>query len=197
MKRSEILFGIAKIPADFFMTILAFLLAYKLRLLTETLKGFAKPIDYSVLPTPREYMNFSIWLALAIIIIFMLGKMYNLKTTEKFSKEIKKTILLWIIWAMAIITYFFFTRTLPFSRLAILYSWTLALIFIIFGRGIIRIIQKIFLYAGIGRRKLLFIGKNSIAEELKKHFEKDKNYKIFGVMDNQNISNLEELIKKK
>ena len=59
MKRFEVYFGIVKIPMDFLMTVLAFMLAYKLRLITEPIKGFSKAIDFSVLPTLSHYLIFS------------------------------------------------------------------------------------------------------------------------------------------
>lgn len=199
MKKFEIFFGVIKAPVDFIMTILAFLAAYQLRLLTEPIEGFAKAIDYTVLPTIKEYMNFSTGVAIALIVIFAIGGVYTLKTTFGFSKETRKVITLWLVWAMAIITYFFFTRTFPFSRLAILYSWTLTILFIIFGRGIIRIIQKVFLKFGIGTRRLLFIGNNKITEEISKSLSRNSNYKILGIIGGNlgQISQLPYIIKTK
>lgn len=185
MKRFEIFFGIIKVPLDFIMTVLGFLAAYQLRLITESLEGFAKPIDYTVLPSPFEYFQFSLWTAFTLIIVFTIGRMYTLKTTFRFSSEIAKTFGLWLVWAMLIITYFFFTRSFPFSRLATLYSWTLTLTFIILGRAIVRIIQNALLKNGIGKRKLLFIGNNAITAEIFAHLEKLPSYQIIGVIGNE------------
>jgi exopolysaccharide biosynthesis polyprenyl glycosylphosphotransferase len=208
MKRSEILFGLLKIPTDFVMAVLAFLAAYKLRLLTEPIPGVAKPIDYSVLPTIKEYLDFSIYTAIALLAVFAIGKMYSLKSTVLFSKEIRKAFLLGIIWVMLMVTYFFFTRTFPFSRLAMIYSWGIAILFIILGRAIIRILQKIALSSGIGRRRVLFIGNNAIAHELIEKFKKNKSYKIIGIVGTEqkespkgikllgNITQLEKLAKR-
>jgi len=173
MKRSEIAFGIIKIPVDFIMTFAAFIAAYELRLITEPISWISKPIDYSVLPTQIEYIYFSITVAIALVAVFALGKMYNLKTTHKFSKETKRVVTLCGIWIMLIITYFFFTRTFPFSRLAIIYSWTLTFILVIAGRAFIKLIQNAFLRAGIGKRRLLFIGNNSVTNELSKNLNFD------------------------
>ncbi len=205
MKKFEIFFGTVKIPIDFLMTILAFLAAYRLRLLTEPIPGFAKPIDYAVLPTEKAYLIFSISAALALLLVFIFGKMYTLKTTHTFSKETKKTTILCGIWAMAIITYFFFTRTFPFSRLAILYGWTLTYIFIIFGRGLVKIAQIIFLKNGIGKRKLLFIGNNNVTKELMSLLSNNLSYKIVGIVGHKkpnskvlgSISKLEYILKKR
>ncbi len=206
MKRFEIFFGIVKIPVDFISTVLAFFVAYQLRLVTEPITGIAKPIDYSILPTINEYLNFSINAAIALVVIFALGKMYGLKSTFRFPKEIRKTFILCGIWAMGMITYFFFTRTFPFSRLAILYSWVLTIIFLIIGRAAIRLIQRIFLNAGIGKRKLIFIGSGNIADEIYKNIRTNKYYNILGIIGETSAhsklkilgptNELEEIIKK-
>lgn len=182
MKRFEIFFGLIKIPTDFIMTVLAFLAAYKLRLLTEPLTNFARPIDLTVLPTTEQYLAFSIKAAIALVIIFALGKMYTLKTTEKFSEETRKNLILCILWATSIITYFFFIRTFPFSRLAIIYSWALTLLLTIIGRALIRLIQRGFLHMGIGQRRLIFIGNNNITQEISQNLAKNPSYKILGII---------------
>ncbi|MFA5947423.1 MAG: sugar transferase [Candidatus Gracilibacteria bacterium] len=206
MKKSEIFFGITKIPVDFLMTVLAFFTAYKLRLLTEPIDGLAKPIDYTVLPTPIEYLHFSLIMASALVIIFALGRMYKLKTTLSFSKEFSQTFILCLIWAMFIITYFFFTFIFPFSRLAILYSWFLTFTFVISGRGIIKIIQLLFLKIGIGKRVLLFIGNNALTQEIYKKLKHNISYEILGYIGEHeknsqlkflgSLSQLDYLIKK-
>ncbi len=206
MKRFEIFFGVIKVPIDFIMTVLAFLAAYQLRLVTEPIQGIAKPIDYSVLPTIKEYLFFSLAAASVLIIINAIAKAYTLKTTSKFSKEFKKVLSSWTLWAMFMISYFFLTRTFPFSRLAIVYSWGLTLTFILIGRVLIKIIQNGFLKAGIGKRKIVFIGDNKITKELVKVLKNDITYKIIGLIDStQNnskiknlgkISQLEYIIKK-
>jgi len=194
MKRFEIFFGLIKIPFDFIMTMLAFLAAYELRLITEPIKGIAKPIDLSVLPTLREYLQFSANLALVLVVIFAIGKMYTLKTTHKWSTEAKKIFSQVAIWGMFILSYFFFTHTFPFSRLAIAYSWVLTLLFILLGRGIIKMIQRSFLKNGIGRRHLVFIGNNSITDELYAELKKDPSYKILGLIGESKRSSLVKVL---
>jgi exopolysaccharide biosynthesis polyprenyl glycosylphosphotransferase len=185
MKRFEIFFGIVKIPSDFLMTVLAFFAAYQLRLITDSVEGIAKAVDYTALPTINEYLAFSFGAAISLILIFALGKMYSLKSTTTLGQELRKSVTLCGVWAMAIITYFFFTRTFPFSRLAILYSWSLTFLFIIFGRALIKVIQNYFLKKGVGRRKLVFIGNNRITEELYEELKTSLSYKIIGIIGNK------------
>ncbi|MFA6991811.1 MAG: sugar transferase [Candidatus Gracilibacteria bacterium] len=206
MRRFEISFGIIKIPLDFVMTVLGFLVAYKLRLITEPVEGLFKPIDYTVLPTLREYLIFSLYAAGALLVVFTVGKMYSLKRHYSYGKELRKSLLLIFIWVALIITYFFFSRTFPFSRLAIIYSWVFTYIFVISGRTIIRIVQIALLKMGIGKRKLIFIGTNTVASEVFDLLKKNPHFKILGTIGKENsecklsflgnINQLEYLIKK-
>jgi exopolysaccharide biosynthesis polyprenyl glycosylphosphotransferase len=209
MKKFEIFFGVIKVPVDFIMTVLAFLAAYELRLITEPIKGIAMPIDYSILPTIKEYLEFSISAGIALVVIFTIGKMYTFKSTTRFAKEINKSILLCLIWAMAMVTYFFFTRTFPFSRLAIIYSWILTFLFIALGKAFVRTIEIVFLRMGLGKRNLAFIGNNQLTKDIFDNLNKDIGYKIIGIIEENknentvqqaqilgNITELEEIIKK-
>ena len=178
MKKSELFFGIIKIPMDFLMTVLAFIIAYNFRLYADKNNLFEKAIDYAVLPSLNEYLSFSIYAAAALVFIFAINKMYTLKITQKFSKEAKKTTFLCGIWVMTIITYYFFIREFPFSRLAILFSWSFTLITILFGRAFINIIQRICLLSGIGKRRIIIFGSNAITNEIKEKILKDPIYEI-------------------
>ncbi|MBU1151728.1 sugar transferase [Patescibacteria group bacterium] len=182
MKKFEIFFGMIKIPLDFAMTILGFLAAYKLRLITEPSESLIKPIDYSALPTIHEYLNFSIWMALALVVIFAISKMYYLKSTHHLNKELTKSVILCAIWAMFIISYFFFTRQFPFSRLAMIYSWMFTAIFIICGKSFIRVVENFLLKQGMGKRKLVFLGNNKITQEIHKALIHNPGYTIVGTI---------------
>ncbi len=188
MKKFFLVFSAIKVPIDFLMTVLAFIAAYQLRLYTESIEGFDKPIDYSALPSEREYLIFALGAAITLIIVFAFQQMYRIKTTSSFSHEARKSFSGCALWAMAIITYFFFTRTQPFSRLAILYSWSLTLIFIILGRGIIKIIQKLFFLYGFGRTNVIFIGNNHVTQEISQKLSRNPSYKILGVLGNKSQS---------
>lgn len=199
MKKSEIFFGVLKVTFDFVATIIAFLIAYKLRLQTEPIPGFAKPIDFSILPTIKEYFHFSIYVALGLIIVFGIGKMYTLKVSYKFTKELQKIVGLSVVWIALIIMYFFAAREFPFSRLAMLYSWLLTILVIFAGRITIRIIQKITLKHGVGKRKIVIIGKGQIAKEIENSLTRDKTFEIVDVMEytEETANKLENLLEKK
>ncbi|PKL37077.1 hypothetical protein CVV38_04305 [Candidatus Peregrinibacteria bacterium HGW-Peregrinibacteria-1] len=204
MKKFEIFFGIIKVPIDFITTILAFWTAYQLRLITEPIKGIAKPLDAASLPSMESFINFSLLSAIFLILIFIIRNLYTLKTTLKFNQEIRLIISSCIIWGLLIMSGFFFTLNTAFSRLTAIYIFGLTVIFIIIGRGGIKLIQYLFLKNNIGRRNLAFIGNNNLTEKIAKKLQKDARYNLIGIIgDDQrnsklqiigNTNNLEELI---
>ena len=195
MKKSEILFGILKIPFDYFMCVLAFLIAYRLRTIT-MIGPFELPVDLSTFPEMGMYMDFALRASVVLIVLFALNRMYSLKISTKISREIWKVIVLSTYWLMILITYFFIIREFPFSRLAIGYTWVLAFTFVSFGRIIIRILQNLLLKVGVGMRRVLLIGNNKVALELEKILLKTKQVGIIETIGATDIHELERLIKK-
>lgn len=183
MKPSEIAFGLIRIPSDFLMTLLAFILAYRIRSISGFIPGINLPFDVGSLPPIDEYIQFSVYASLFLVLISIVRKMYSLKSTIRTSKEIKQIINSASIWLMAIIAYFFLIRTFPFSRLAIIYTWFLAILLITSGRMLIRFIQYLTQQAGIGRKPILFIGHNTITKRLAADFGKDISYKVIGYIN--------------
>ncbi len=182
MKKFSTFFSIIKIPFDFLLTVAAFMSAYQIRLATEI--SFAKPIDFSNLPTEQEYFYYSLIAAAALTFIFAARRSYSIHHRLNLSQETKELLFNWIIWVMAIITFYFITRTLPFSRLAIFYSWGLTFLFLFGSRLILKIVQDIFNLKGIGQTNLLLIGKNQIAKTISKNLKNNSGYKIIGILEN-------------
>jgi len=195
MKKSEIAFGILKIPFDYFMTILAFMAAYHLRTVT-TIAGIELPVDISLFPEMAEYLQFAFKTSIILLGLFAVNSMYSLKISAKLSRELWRVIVLSSYWLMILITYFFLIREFPFSRLAIVYTWLLAIIFISSGRILIKELQILLLKLGIGKRKILFIGDNKVTKELKMQLSKKAAFHIDGTISAKEIHRLPELIKK-
>lgn len=183
MKRSEIAFGIIRIPVDFLMTLAAFAVSYHLRTFQDVIPGIELELDLAQFPTLSEYFNLSTSAALLLIVIFAINGMYSLKSSAKLGKEIGKVFVLAAAWLMVIIAYFFVIREFPFSRLVLVYSWLFTVIFISSGRICINFIQHLFLKAGIGRRRILFIGFTNITKELATYFKQNPQFSLLGVID--------------
>lgn len=183
MKKTEIFFGILRIPVDIIMVLLAFIASYQLRLNTTTILGMKFPANLDSLPKFDEYLQFSLIATAFLLLIFGVKRMYSLKNTKKFSDEVKNIIALATFWLLAIIVYYFAVRGFPFSRLALGYAWLFTIIFISAGRLAFQGILYTLLKHGIGQKKLLFIGHNSITERLFERLHKDIHYDIAGFID--------------
>lgn len=206
MKKSEIVFGLLRIPTDFVMTLLGFLAAYKLRTFTHIIPGIELPLDITTFPELSKYYQFANIAAILLIALFAGNEMYQLKTTSKFTRESKKTIIVSAAWFMLLIGYFFLTRSFPFSRLALLYSWILTAIFIIIGRGTIRAVQYYLLKKGIGRRRVAVIGESNFSKDITKTILENPRYELVGFITQHRqeknmflgtIEDLEKIIEKK
>jgi len=195
MKKSELALGIARIPVDIFMILLAFLAAYNLRTVTNLIPGIALELDLTQFPSLNEYLLFALKAAGLLIVIFVINGMYSFKSSVTKSKELGRVIVLSTTWIMLIIAFFFLTRTFPFSRLALGYAWILTIVFLSAGRLIIRTIQYTLLKAGIGRRRIIFIGANRVSDELNGYFSKNLEFVVLGVVTD--VPDLEKAIKEK
>ncbi|MFH1720167.1 MAG: hypothetical protein ABH856_00970, partial [Patescibacteria group bacterium] len=184
MKRSEIAFGLARIPVDFAMAISASLIAYRLRTFPNLIPGLKLDLDLAQFQPLPEYLKFSIAAAIGLVVLFGFNKMYTLKTTYRITKEVRRVFMLNSAWLMFIIAYFFVMREFPFSRLVLVYTWVLSIILIAFGRILTKIVQREFLKIGIGQRRVLFIGNNTLTRDLFKKLRKNPIYKCIGVIDN-------------
>ncbi len=188
MKPSEIAFGIIRIPIDFLMVLAAFILAYHIRTFTDLIPGVQLPLDLSSFPPIEIYQLFSIKAALGFLALAAFSKMYSLRTTVKINNELKQIIMVTSAWLMVLIAYFFLIRSFPFSRLALIYTWFLSILFIAFGRLLIRLIVYHILKSGVGKKKLLFIGDNKITHSLLMELKKDISYSIIGYLDDKKTS---------
>ena len=189
MKKSEIIFGALRVPIDYLATIAAFLLAYYLRPITDLIPGIQYQFGEELLPNFQEY----IWLAgfstLFLVIIFAVNHLYSLKVTQRFSSGFFKVIFLVTAWMMFIIAYYFLVvHQLFFSRIALVHIWLFTITFITAGRIVIQLIQSFLLRYGVGKRRVLFIGANLVADHFYKAIKKDPSYEIIGALDEKVLS---------
>lgn len=194
MKKSEIWFGIARIPVDFGMTLVAFLIAYRLRLYTDLIPGMHFPVDLLNFPTLTEYLTLALWAAAALVIVFAVNQMYALRNTARIANEVIKVIFLVSAWIMLIIAFYFVTRQFFFSRLVLGYIWIFTALSVSSGRILIRIFQRYLTRFGIGRRRILFIGNNILTKRIAEKFKLNPSYHIIGTLTN--LKDLSKIIEK-
>ena len=179
MKRSELFFAFILVPVDIAMIIAAFVVAYYLRVDLETISVFS---DIGL----KEYLRYSIYLIPVWIILFASNGLYNIKTSRSFWSEIFKIFNASSIAILLLIVGIFLSRSLFFSRLILIFTWTASVIMISFGRTIVHLIQKYLLKFGVGRRKMILIGDNTTSSDIANYVSGNigAGYKICGVLNN-------------
>lgn len=188
MKRSEIAFDLLRIPLDFAMVVLGFLLGYKLRLQGDFIPGHQFDLNPSELLPAQDYMEFSFIFAAMLITVFAIFGLYNLKNTERQLQEIKRVCTHSIIWILVVLAYFFIIREVFFSRLVLGFSVIITIALLIASRLILNIIERKLLNAGVGRRTVLLIGGNKITKKLAESLIKDPHYKPVGFISKSSAS---------
>lgn len=184
MKRSEIFFGIIRIPLDFLATVAAFSAAYFLRTKEQFYFLLGPPVG-DIEPL-NVYLRFAFFAACILLVIFGFEGMYSLKSTYRFRKEMRKILFLCASWFMALIAYFFIMRIQFFSRLILGYAFILTMLFVILSRIIIRSTQRLALAKNIGKRRLMFIGNNKVTCELYQQFAHNPSYRVIGIITEKN-----------
>ena len=196
MKKSKIIFGVLKLPLDFIAIMAAFLLAYYIRPFTDLIPGVQFVYAPELLPPFDEYLRFSLIATIFLILLFGFGRLYSLKKSERFGKVFLK-IIFWVsAWLMFIIAYYFLVvHQLFFSRIALAHIWFFTIAFVMIGKWIIRLVQRILYHFDIGRKRVLFIGVNTLADQCYKNLKKDKRYKVIGALSDKLESRKAEKLK--
>ena len=195
MKRSEIAFGLLRIPVDFAMVVLGFLLRYKLRLQGDFIpcKQF-EVIPANFLPV-EDYFEFSLLFGAMLVAVFFFFGLYRLRNTEGGLRESRSVIKHSLVWMLMVMSYFFITREIFFSRLVLIFGAILAVFLIILARILLRSIEHLLLDAGIGQRRVLLLGANKISQRIADRLQKDPHYHVVGYLaeGSKRITNLKFL----
>jgi len=166
VKRSEIFFGLLRIPVDFLAALGALLAAYYLRAQENVLPDFFKRPDLGSFPTFDVYLQLAVVGSIAFVVLLSLFRLYSLKVTDSLLAEVRKIFSASLIWLMASITYYFVLRQFPFSRLVLFYAFAFLFLFASIGRITVKNIQRYLLRKGVGKRRILFVGENAMTQEL-------------------------------
>ena len=182
MKRSEIAFGLLRIPLDFLMAVGGLLIGYKLRLDWGVIPGLDLSRSSANLLPLDDYFQLSLLFAGFLIAVFALFGLYQLRNTEGPLHEAKNVAKHSLIWILVVMAYFFITRKLAFSRLVLGYGVIVTVLLVMIARLVLRKVEKWFLEANIGRRNVLLLGANKISQHLGKALEKDPHYNLVGYL---------------
>jgi exopolysaccharide biosynthesis polyprenyl glycosylphosphotransferase len=195
MKKSKLLFEILRLPIDFIAAFLAFLLAYKIRPITDLIPGVHYNFFPELLPPFDEYIRFSLIATVFLVALFVFNNMYSTKSVERFGKTFLRIGFLVSAWLMFIIAYYFLViHQLFFSRIALAHIWLFSIVFITFGRVLILFIQEFLYRFGIGQTRVLYVGVNDFADRSYKVLKGDLRYKVVGALGRKLESRKKELL---
>lgn len=188
MKRFELTFTFLQLPLDYLMLVLAGFTAYSLRF--SDLVISIRPVLFNL--SWHNYWPMVLGVAAGWIIIFIFSNLYTINPNRKFAAEFTRIILACSTGFAAITIYVFFTLQKFDSRFLVLASWIIAMIFIIIERMLLRGIKALLYRAGLGLRRVIIIGNQTIGQKLQSVFS-DKSYlgyKVSGIYEHfdQNTS---------
>lgn len=181
MKRSEIAISASLVPIDYLMVILAGIVSYFIRF-WQPVKDI-RPVIFNL-----EFNIFMdlLWLiALIWVFSFAVAGLYSMKSTRRTIDEISKIILGCSTAVMILMFIFFFSRNLFDSRFIIIAGWVLSIIFVIIGRGIVRLIQHYLYKYGLGVHRVVIIGQGKLSQETAENLKKNikAGYRVVKVFD--------------
>lgn len=189
MKRSEILFGILRIPLDAMAVFAALVLSYWLRSasidLLPNVQLLAAP---GTLPTFDYYItNFALPAVGGYVVIAAALGLYSLKSTLGPWREVGRTVLASALWVALVMAWFFLVqRQLFFSRVLLAQSTFLITVFALMLRTCMILVQRMFLRYGVGTRTVLSCGTSPLPGSVYRELETDVRYKYLGHVNASN-----------
>lgn len=193
MKRSDTVFGLARIPLDFAMVVVGFLLGYRLRLQGDFVPGHQFDLNPEQLMPLMDYLQFSLIFAGMLVAVFAIFGLYNLKNTTSLLHELRRVFSHSIIWVLVMMAFFFVIGETFFSRLAFGFSAVIALALVMGARILLGEIRHFLFHRGIGQQRVMLVGSNKITRMLGEQLDKDPRYKLCGFIGGKAIKGIKKL----
>ena len=175
MKKSELAFNLLSIPVDALMLLLAEVASFYLRLQPSVI---SKPIIYQL--SFGQFLGFAGYIIPILLLVFAFLGLYNLKGVRRLWQEISRVTVGISLGLLVIILLFFFDQSIFPSRFIILASWALGILFVVFGRVLIKLLQKWTFAKGFGLHRLVIInGDSGTASVIEKIYsDKSLGYRV-------------------
>ncbi len=161
MKKAELVFSAITLPTDVLMIVAAGCAAYFLRFQTLT---DLRPVIFQI-PFSQYLLFIGIFSAYSIV-IFACAGLYDIRNW-KIRNEFQRIFVASSASVMLLIVGIFFRQEFFSSRFIVLAVWILTVLFVFFGRGVVRIIRIVCFRHGIGLHSLALIGDGERIDQLK------------------------------
>jgi exopolysaccharide biosynthesis polyprenyl glycosylphosphotransferase len=182
MKKSEAIFGVLRLPLDALAVFAALIVSYRVREMNFSLFPGQLPDATGTLPGLPYFLSTFILPSLVVFLAVsaVLG-LYTLRSTLSAWVEMGRVLLAAALWLVVIIAWYFLVlKQLFYSRALLLQAVVLISAFVVIGRVSMTLVQRAFLRAGIGRRVVVSVGKQTLAEPARATFEHDEHYRYLG-----------------
>jgi len=189
MKRSDLIFTVAHLPLDFLMLLSAGFSTYLLR--TQILDTFRPVLFEFNLPLER-FMLLVFGVSIMFIGALAISGLYSVKRRGMLD-EFLRILVASSAGIMVIILFIFLRQELFNSRFLVVGGWILSIIFLTFGRILMRLARRHFVVKyDVGSQKVLIIGKDGISERIVEKINKDPalGYRIVKRLDNPEIEEI-------
>lgn len=183
MKRFNQLFTILLVPLDYLMLVASFAGAYWLRVNWQ----FREVIYIEPFPA---FFKFACLVSLIWIAVFFIFGLYRFRGFKNNWELIGRLVTATSVALALFIIGLFLTKTGFFSRLIIVYFWTLSVVLVMVGRSLLNLFKQWLQYYGTGVEKVLLVAKGKIAETLLAHIRACRpSQKMVGMLDVINLDN--------
>ncbi|MBI2117838.1 sugar transferase, partial [Candidatus Peregrinibacteria bacterium] len=183
MKKSEIFFGILRVPLDALAVLAVLLLSYKLRALSIDLIPGAQFLDPpTALPHPNIYLRSFVFPGVSLFLILASSlRLYSLRMDVSAFREIGRVAVAACLWLVAVMAwYFLLRRELFYSRVLLLHATVLIALAVVAARALLILLQRALLRTGIGVRSVLSVGARGGTGYVQRLLEGDVRYRYLG-----------------
>lgn len=161
MRRLELITAAVLVPLDFVMVVLAGCAAYSLRF-----SGTVANLRPVVAELPfQEYVIFVLAIGVIWVLCLAMAGLYALRQRYAIA-EIGRVVVASAAAMTVVIFTIFFRRELFSSRFIILVGWLLGVLFVAFGRLLVRWTVQALQRNGIGLQRLLVVGSGDLADRI-------------------------------
>lgn len=193
MKKSDLFFNVLRLPVDFVMLFLAGLSAYLMR--THLLSDF-RPVYFQLNLPLVNYLSLVAVVAVVFICAYAISGLYSMKFRIGKAEEFLKILVASSAGIMMVIIFIFLRQELFNSRFLVLGAWVLALVFVFFGRLLVRYFQHVAVSRyDFGIQRVLLVGGDDLAKTLKNQIEAhlSSGYRIVAHWDSLDLDKLTKL----
>lgn len=166
MKRSDIVFGILRVPVDFILLSAAALSAYLLRVSDTVSAVRAVEFEMSVV----EFAPIAFGVSALLVGVMALTGAYTMRTSVALLRELSLVAITVSLAIMSLIVLLFLSLTSFDSRFIVVAGWVFAILFVCVGRIVVRAVRSFLLRRyGIGRTNVLLIGSGEEMDKAKRY----------------------------